>query len=93
MCQIASQPCITTVKRLRKAKTQNFNNRSEGELYSAIRITNLFLEDLDDIKRRHKHINRAFNLIDLTKCHCKECYAFVSRIIREDDMSDEIHTC
>ena len=32
MNQIATQPGITEVKRLRVAKTQIFNNRSEGEL-------------------------------------------------------------
>jgi len=31
MNQIATQPDITRVKRLRKAKTQIFNNRGEGE--------------------------------------------------------------
>lgn len=32
MNQIATKPGITEVKRLRRAKTQIFNNRSEGEL-------------------------------------------------------------
>lgn len=32
MNQIATQPGITEVKPLRRAKTQIFNNRSEGEL-------------------------------------------------------------
>jgi hypothetical protein len=82
---------ITTVKRLRNTKTKIFNNHGEVELYSANRIVNSFLEDVNDIKRRRK-ILIAFGLIDLIICHRKGHYAFASRIIRED-MRDEIHTC
>ncbi|MHC1568127.1 MAG: hypothetical protein ACXQTT_00730, partial [Candidatus Syntropharchaeia archaeon] len=95
MNQIATQPGITSVKRLRTAKTQIFNDRREWELYSNIRIVKTLLEDINEVKRTHKHINsvnRGFDLMDLIKCHCEEHCAFASRTIWED-VRDEIHTC